>query len=149
MNTNHIKNASSYTAIQLPSQTDGFDWAISEDGVGLITGIDEKPLRFVNKSDVNAEIKKLTNTPHQLEAKVAELQRQTNELHDCLKAVANWLYETQPEFLRDYRWKTTERRILTILEETYGPVEAEAIKFLLTIHPERFDGILPPADHQD
>lgn len=49
------------------------------------------------------------------------------EIHEALKEVLDWLYNCQPDFIRDETWKKTERRAMAALRETFPAADAAAI----------------------
>jgi hypothetical protein len=54
---------STFTAINLPNQDDGFNWAISQDGKGLVIGVDNRPARYMDKSEADRAIRNMTPVP--------------------------------------------------------------------------------------
>ncbi|TLX16698.1 hypothetical protein [Rhizobium sp. MHM7A] len=62
-NAEILAKPASYTAINLPNQDDGFNWSISEDGKGLVCGLDNKPVRFMTKGEAEASIERMAPVP--------------------------------------------------------------------------------------
>lgn len=61
--SNLTTGSPTYTAVHLPNQDDGFDWAISEDGNGLVLGLDGKPARHQSKGSAEFSIQRMTPPP--------------------------------------------------------------------------------------
>jgi hypothetical protein len=61
--SNLTTGSPTYTAVHLPNQDDGFDWAISEDGNGLVLGLDGKPARHQSKESAEFTIQRMTPPP--------------------------------------------------------------------------------------
>lgn len=62
-NAEILAKPASYTAVNLPNQDDGFNWAISEDGKGLVCGLDSKPIRCMTKGEADASIERMAPVP--------------------------------------------------------------------------------------
>jgi hypothetical protein len=58
-----LSKPTSYTAVNLPNQDDGYNWAISEDGKGLVCGLGNKPIRFGTKGEAETSIERMAPVP--------------------------------------------------------------------------------------